>query len=355
MQVGIIFMRIFDYSFLKSGSVPARFVNLVSSIYALRERSRKEMKDHPGIFSALAKEARFQSIEASNAIEGIFAESSVIRMISSGFAEASSDAEKQIAGYKDAFDMVDSRERDLDFRREDMLLLHKAMLSPAGKEYAGKYKQADNLIIEEDLFGNRKIRFVPSSARETPKAMEQLELAYISARSEYGINEILLIPCAILDFLCIHPFSDGNGRMSRLLSSLLLHQQGFDADRYISLDAKIEKNKAEYYESLRLSSIGWEKNENDYFPFAEDFLSSLLQCYKELEDRLSLAGDGKSSKSKRIEGLVLSRIVPISKAEICRYLPDVSFTTVEAVLGRLVKEGKIRKAGSGRGTRYIAK
>lgn len=348
-------MRRFDYSFLKNGRVPASFLNLASVIYSLKERGKYRFKENPGIYEALEKIARFQSVKSSNAIEGIVSTDPRIAMILAGSAEPISRDEKEIAGYKDALAMVHKDYEKLDFRREDMLMLHKTMLSEAKPDFAGEYKKSDNLIVEIDSLGNRKLRFRPASAKETPAAMEQLELAYMDARSESGINELLLIPCAILDFLCIHPFLDGNGRISRLLSLLLLYKEGFDVGKYISFEGEIEKRKDQYYEALRLSSIGWEKNENDYFPFVEDFLSTLYHCYKELDDRFSLVVDGKATKAKRVEALVLSRITPISKTEICEFLPDVSPTTVEAVLGKLVKEEKIRKIGLARGSRYIAK
>ncbi len=149
------------------------------------------------------------------------------------------------------------------------------MMSFAGYEYGGQYKTDDNVILEIDADGNRCVRFRPTSASETPKAMEQLELAYLDARSDANINQLLLIPCVILDFLCIHPFRDGNGRMSRLLSLLLLYKNDFDAGKYVSFEEQINNYKTYYYEALRQSSAGWETNENSYFPFIENFLSTL--------------------------------------------------------------------------------
>ena len=163
----------------------------------------------------------------------------------------------------------------IDFRQSDILRLHEMMMSFAGYEYGGQYKTDDNVILEIDANGNRRIRFRPTSASETPKAMEQLELAYLDARGNSNINQLLLIPCVILDFLCIHPFRDGNGRMSRLLSLLLLYKNGFDAGKYVSFEEQISNYKAYYYEALRQSSAGWETNENSYFPFIENFLSTL--------------------------------------------------------------------------------
>ena len=241
----------------------------------------------------------------------------------------------------------------IDFRQSDILRLHEIMMSFAGHKYGGQYKTDDNVILEIDADGNRRVRFRPTPARETPKAMEQLELAYLDARSDANINQLLLIPCVILDFLCIHPFRDGNGRMSRLLSLLLLYKNGFDAGKYVSFEEQIKNYKAYYYEALRQSSAGWEANENSYFPFIENFLSTLYMCYKELDKRFAVVHGKKITKKARVEATVLNSLTPLSKAEICKILPDVSPTTVEAVLGAMVKTGSVKRIGAGRATRYI--
>ena len=222
-----------------------------------------------------------------------------------------------------------------------------------GNGIGGHYKTDDNVILEIDADGKRKVRFRPTPARETPDAMEQLTLGYLDARNDANINQLLLIPCVILDFLCIHPFRDGNGRMSRLLSLLLLYKNGFDAGKYVSFEEQINNYKAYYYEALRQSSIGWESNENTYFPLIENFLSMLYMCYKELDKRFAVVHGKRITKKARIEATVLNSLTPISKAEICQILPDVSPTTVEAVLGAMVRTGSIQRVGSGRMTRYI--
>ena len=183
--------------------------------------------------------------------------------------------------------------------------------------------------------------------------MEQLELAYMEACSDANINQLLLIPCIILDFLCIHPFRDGNGRMSRLLSLLLLYKNGFDAGKYVSFEEQINNYKAYYYESLRQSSAGWESNDNSYFPFNENFLSTLYMCYKELDKRFAVVHGKKIIKKARVEATVLNSLTPLSKAEICKILPDVNPTTVEAVLGAMVKSGTVKRIGSAQSARYI--
>jgi len=218
----------------------------------------------------------------------------------------------------------------------------------------GTYKESDNVILEV-LGGVRRVRFETTPASETAEAMEQLTLAYIDARSNYNINQLLLIPCFILDFLCIHPFTDGNGRMSRLLSLLLLYKNGFDAGRYISFEEQINRTKVAYYQALKSSSINWHDSQNSYFPFIENFITTLLFCYKELDKRFAVVNAKKTTKAQRVEATVLNSLLPISKQEVCYVLPDVSPTTVEAALANMVKNGIIDKVGTGRNTKYIKK
>lgn len=175
----------------------------------------------------------------------------------------------------------------------------------------------------------------------------------MDAKCNANINQLLLIPCVILDFLCIHPFQDGNGRMSRLLSLLLLYKNGFDAGKYISFEEQINNYKAYYYKSLRQSSEAWHENQNDYFPFIENFLSTLYTCYKELDKRFAVIGDKRITKKTRIEATLLNSLTPLSKAEICKILPDIGPSTVEAVLGSMVKNGQIKRIGSARSSKYI--
>lgn len=348
-------MRKFDYSFLRTGNVPAKFIELTALIYSLREKGRYRFAQHPEVYKGLENISKFQSIKSSNALEGIRTSDDRIRSIISGSAEPLTHDEKEISGYRDALDDIHTRSTKLDFTEKDILEIHNTMYSQSNVAFGGKYKTTNNLIVEFDSYGRRNIRYIPCSAEETPEAMEQMTLAYIVARSEPGINRLLLIPCAILDFLCIHPFEDGNGRVSRLLSLLLLYKEGFDVGKYISFENEIEKRKDFYYEALRLSSIGWDANQNDYFAFAEDFLSTLYHCYKELDDRFAIVGDDKFSKTNRIEATVLNRLTPISKDELCQLLPDISVFTIQSVLGQMVRDGKVEKIGVSKGSRYIRK
>ena len=346
-------MRKFDYSFLNNGLLPASLVNLTSNIAALKTMAGVRRNEYAQIFTELEAVAKVQSVKSSNAIEGIVTSDDRIAAIVNQNSAPLNHNEAEIAGYRDALNEIHLDHAYIDFRRSDILRLHEILMRYAGYESGGQYKTDDNVILEIDADGNRRVRFRPTPARETPKAMEQLELAYLDARGDANINQLLLIPCVILDFLCIHPFRDGNGRMSRLLSLLLLYKNGFDAGKYVSFEEQINNSKAYYYEALRQSSIGWETGENSYFPFIENFLSTLYLCYKELDRRFAVVHGKRITKKARIEATVLNSLTPLSKADICKILPDVSPTTVEAVLGAMIRTGSIRRIGAGRATRYV--
>ena len=348
-------MRKFDYSFLNNGLLPARLVNLTAGITELKTMAGVRKDEYAKIFTELEAVAKIQSVKSSNAIEGIVTSDDRIAAIVSGSSAPLNHNEAEIAGYRDALNAIHAGHEYIDFREGDILRLHETMMSIAGYEFGGKYKTDDNVILEVDADGNRRVRFRPTPAREVKQAMEQLELAYMDARNDANINQLLLIPCVILDFLCIHPFRDGNGRLSRLLSLLLLYKNGFDAGKYVSFEEQINNYKGFYYEALKQSSDGWDTNENDYFPFIENFLSTLYMCYKELDKRFAIVNGKKITKKSRVEATVLNSLTPISKSEICKILPDVSPTTVEAVLGQMVKSGSIKKIGDGRNSRYISR
>jgi Fic family protein len=347
-------VRYFDYSFLEQGMLPAGLVNIVGAIADLRAREAERRDNYPDVFTRLESIAKVQSVRGSNAIEGIVTSEARINQIVIQNAAPLNHDEAEIAGYSAALNLIHTGFETLDIRERDILRLHEMMLSftPNG---GGAYKDSDNVIMEIRPDGRRSIRFAPTPADETAETMEQLTLAYQEARDNSAINRLLLIPCFILDFLCIHPFSDGNGRMSRLLSLLLLYKNGFDAGKYISFEARINNTKALYYQALKDSSENWRSAANDYFPFMGNFLMTLLKCYKELDTHFAAARSGKVSKRQRIETSVMNSLLPISKREICYILPDVSPTTVEKVLGDMLRSGVIEKIGTARSTKYTVK
>jgi len=346
-------MRKFDYSFLDNGLLPANLINLTSIIYSLKTGAEIRKDEYEKIFTELEKIAKVQSVKSSNAIEGIITSDERIKEIVNQSSKPLNHNEQEIAGYRDALNQIHLNYKDIEFNETTILKLHEMMMSYSGYEHGGKYKTDNNLIIEEDSEGNRKVRFTPTTAKETPQAMEQLILAYMDATNNSNINQLLLIPCVILDFLCIHPFKDGNGRISRLLSLLLLYKNGFDAGKYVSFEEQINNSKGYYYETLKESSASWDTNENTYIPFIQNFLSTLYMCYKELDKRFNVVNSKKITKKSRIEATVLNSLTAISKSEICNILPDVSPTTVESVLGTMVREEKIKIVGNGKNTKYI--
>lgn len=348
-------MHKFDYSFLKNTNIPSKFITLSLSIGELKNKALDSQRIYTDAFNELEKIAKVQSVKSSNAIEGIITSDNRIQEIVNKNSAPLNHDEAEIAGYRDALNLIHMNYKTLDFSENTILSLHSMLLSYTNYQYGGKYKDTDNVILEIDANGNRSVRFCSTPASETPKAMEQLYFAYLSAKQDYGINPLLLIPCVILDFLCIHPFLDGNGRMSRLLSLLLLYKEGYDVVKYISYEEQINKYKDLYYEALRISSKGWDLNENDYFAFVENFIFMLLRCYRELDMRFSVVNGKKLSKTNRIEETLKNSITPLSKADIYKVLPDVSVTTIESVLGKLVKSGVVEKIGTSRNTRYIYK
>lgn len=353
MQINEVFMHKFDYSFLDNGMLPSEFVNVTASISSLKTLAAFRKNGFQKIFTELESIAKIQSVKNSNEIEGIVTSDERIAQIVQQNSAPLNHNEMEISGYRDALNLIHSGYENIQFNENTVLSLHRTLLSLTDYNYGGTYKTDDNVILEIDNQGNKKVRFAPVPAEETKAAMEQLFIAYMDASSNSNINKLLLIPCVILDFLCIHPFRDGNGRMSRLISLLLLYRNGFDVGKYISFEEQINKNKNWYYQSLKESSENWHESKNNYFPFTQNFLSILYQCYQELDKRFAVVNSNKITKTARIEATVLNSLLPVSKAEICHLLPDVSPTTVEAVLGKMIKNGLITTVGAGRGTKYI--
>lgn len=343
-------MHKYDYSFLKK-EIPGNIVGLSGIIADLKAKEEFRKLQYVSTFEELQKRAIIESVKGSNAIEGIVTTDERIKDIIEGMKPVSHD-EVEIAGYKDALNLIHSEHDDLDLNEDMILQLHEMMLSGVDAEEAGQYKKRDNYIMEYLPDGTRTIRFKPVKAKDTKKAIEQMLLAYYDARQDFEISPILLIPCVILDFLCIHPFRDGNGRISRLITVLLLYMSGYDIVRYISFEGQIDKYKEAYYDALKQSSEDWHGNNNDYVPFIINFMQILYRCFKNLDEHFMDISIKKAKKSERVEAVLMSAVVPVSKAEILEKLPDVSVKTVELVLSKMVKDKRIVKIGSYRDARY---
>ena len=346
--------HLFTYQFLKKDGIDPQLFSLSNILFDLKVRSEESRKGNKAIFAKLETIAIVESVEGSNAIEGIVATKERIKAIVEDAAPPLGHAEEEIAGYHDAAKFIKEHYADLDFDEGTVKELHRLLTARHVGFRGGEYKRGDNIIAEKGEDGEvRRILFEPTPANETSEAMKNLFLAYRVARDDYDVHPLLLIPCVIVDFLSIHPFSDGNGRVSRLLTLLLLYKAGYDIGRYVSFEAMVNEYKGNYYDSLAQSQRGWHDNANTYAPFIKFTFQILYQCYKEINRRLIGVGTGKAKKRERIEAVVLGSIVPLSKADIVEFLPDVSPTTIEATLARLTKEGKVRKIGTFRNARYL--
>ena len=347
-------MRIFDYSFLQDISVPARILSLISSVSEMKVTSREQERIYTESFHVLEDIALVNSVRSSNAIEGIVTSDLRIQELVVGRDKPHNHTEAEISGYRDALNYIHNEYGDITLSVETICFLH-TVLNAYTPTKGGIFKADDNVIAQIGADGRRKVRFMPVSAKETPDAMEQLVLAYTEANSNPNIHKLLLIPCFILDFLCIHPFSDGNGRISRLLTLLLLYKAGYTVGKYISFEEQTAERKSMYYDALYSSSAGWHENSNDCFPFIDNFAMTLFRCYSELDSRFTIVNGNPLTKAERIKQAVLCSITPISKSDIAKLLPDVGISTIEAVLAKLVKDGTIEKIGSARNVRYRKK
>ena len=234
-----------------------------------------------------------------------------------------------------------------------ILQLHRDLYKFTGASIGGNYKNSDNVIAEEREDGTKTVRFRPVAAWETPDYVNAVTAAYEDALRDGEVDPLALIPMFILDFLCIHPFNDGNGRMSRLLTLLLLYRAGYTVGKYISIEKLIADSKQTYYETLEESSFGWHEGKNDYAPFVRYMLGVIVAAYREFEARASLIVDSDLSKPDRVKEIVRGKIGPMTKAEIMKECPDISQVTVQRVLSDLVKSGDLVKIGGGRYTKYV--
>ena len=344
-------MRRFDYSFLKdkhSNNI-LRLSAVISDAHARQEFRKLQYHD---VFENIREKAIIDSTIGSNAIEGIITSEKRLKQISKQDVDLSHD-EKEILGYKEALELIHNNHFELDVDEKLIKQLHYLIEKDVDPENAGQYKKTNNYIMEFHTDGSRSIRFVPIDKDEVPKAIEQMLYAYYSARQDAEIDSLLLCFCVVLDFLCIHPFTDGNGRVSRLLMMQLLYLAGFDIGRYISIEKRIDEYKEDYYQSLQTSSKLWHENENDYSAFLIFSLQILYRCYKDLNDSLGEISLKKAKKNERIQMVIENSIIPLSKTQIQEKLPDVSIRTIEAQLRKMLEAKTIRKIGTYKDARYI--
>lgn len=349
----MIKVKEFNYREMNSELLVPEIMNLVSKIHEFKGKQDLFVKAKPDILEAMRELSKIQSTGASNRIEGIFTSDLRLEELVSKKSEPVNRDEAEIAGYREVLSTIHENYDYITLKSNVILHLHRDLYSFHPSTNGGRYKNHNNVIEEVDQGGSHRIRFKPLSAFETPEAMEMLCSAYQDAINDERIDPLILISKFVLDFLSIHPFNDGNGRMSRLITLLLLYQQGYIVGKYISIELLIENTKESYYETLQESSIGWNENENNYLPFIKYYLSVFLKAYKEFSDRVEIVVVDKMGKSERVKDLFDKKLGKLSKREISKIYPDISVTTIEKALSDLLKDGQIKNVGSGRGTAYI--
>ena len=310
------------------------------------------IKQSPEVLKSLQTVAAVESTDSSNRLEGITAPQARIKALVIDKVEPRNRSEQEIAGYRDALELVHQAGTDMPVTSNVVLQLHSRLYKYMA-EQGGHWKTTDNEIVEKDPDGNiTRIRFKAVPAVATPQAMQDLVQNYDRALKD-GHDPIVLIPLFILDFLCIHPFRDGNGRVSRLLTGQLLYRAGYDVGRYISLEKRFLETSESYYETLETSSQGWHDNQHDVMPWVRYFWGVILSAYQDFEDRVGNIEEGSGSKSKRVRDAIERKVVPFKSADLKKEVPDVSQDTIRLVLREMKKEGRIKSEGHGRGVRWI--
>ena len=345
-------LREFNYLKLMELSLPVNIYHTIAKIHEYKGKQELYVKNYPDVLDKMIDVAKIQSTKSSNAIEGIYTNDARLNKLMNKKAEPKNRNEEEIAGYRHVLDIIHENYAYIEFNKNDILTLHNQLYSYSYVNYKGKFKTLDNTIMEVDALGNRKVRFQPVSSFETEMYFDEMVEAYNKAVKE-NIPALILIPVLIHDFLCIHPFDDGNGRMSRLLTLLLLYKFDYFVGRYISIEMLIEESKESYYEELQRSSENWYTGENDEIPFIRYMLGVLLKAYKECDDRFNLIGNEKLTSPERVLSVIQRSLEPLSKKDIMILCPDISQRTIERALKELNDNSKIKQVGSGRSTKYI--
>lgn len=344
-------MRYFDYSELKNKTWDTDVLNLIAQIYRQKGKQELYLQQQPQELETLVEIAKVQSTEASNAIEGIRTTDVRLKQLVREKTAPRNRAEEEIAGYRDALNTIHKYFDAIPITSSFILQIHKILMSQVDVAFGGKYKNVQNYISATDGNGKSITLFTPLSPFETPAAMDSLCDAYNHAIGS-GTESLLLIPIFIHDFLCIHPFIDGNGRMSRLLTTLLLYRSGFYVGKYISLESKISKHKDLYYDALQASQEDWHTNGDNPLPFVKYLLRTILAAYGDFEERVGII-TSKLSATDMVLKAVQTKIGRITKQEIRELCPTLSLSSVENSIRELIKSGDIERRGSGRATYYI--
>ena len=346
-------MHNFDYSKIWQRALTPDVVALLTKIHEYKVRQVLFADSKADTLTQLLDMAKIQSADASNKIEGIFTSDDRLKKIVNDKTHPRNRNEREIAGYREVLSTIRESYAYVPFKPNMILQLHQNLYKYSGTTLSGRFKVSDNVIVEVDDYGNETVRFIPMETGATPQAVDDLCLAFENILKDGEVEPLIIIPMAILDFLCIYPFNEGNGRMGRLLTLLLLYQTGYTVGKYISIEKLIEQSKETYYETLQQSSYGWHENENDYLPFIRFMLGVILKAYKEFFERTELLTMKGVSKPDRVAATIKNTLGKITKTEILKRCPDVSEITVQRTLAELLNKGDIIKIGGGRYTQYV--
>ncbi len=345
-------MREFHYGKINQMKWDTEIISLIGAIYRYQGMQNLYLKQKPEELNKLIEIAKIQSTETSNEIEGIVTTNTRLKQIMSEKTTPKNRSEREIAGYRDVLNVIHENSEYIPITQNYILQLHKIMFSHLDTSHAGKTKNTQNYISACYADGHSKVLFTPLSPFETPAALDRICEEYNRVIGNAEVEPLLVIPTFIHDFLCIHPFNDGNGRMSRILTTLLLYRSGFYVGKYISLEAMIAKNKTLYYETLDEAGYNWHTGEEDILPFVKYLLGTILAAYKEFEDRFSLVEE-KLPAVEIVRKAVNLKIGKFTKQDVMELCPSLSISSIEGSLRKLTEEGKIRKEGVGRATVYI--
>lgn len=344
-------MREFNYSLIRNQKWDSELLSLIAAIYKEAGKQELYLKQRPQELEKLVEIAKIQSTEASNAIEGIVTTSTRIRQLVEEKTTPHNRDEQEIAGYRDALNIIHESFDAIPVTQNYILQLHKIMYSHMNNPMAGRTKNVQNYITATYPDGHTEILFTPLEPYETPEALDRICEEFNKVIGNMELEPLIAIPVFIHDFLCIHPFNDGNGRMSRLLTSLLLYRCGFYVGRYISLEAKIAKNKDLYYSALSESQTGWHEGTEDVVPFIKYILGTVLAAYKDFEDRFALV-EIKRTALETVRMASQSKIGRFTKQDIRELCPSLSLSAIESALRKMVDDGELKREGSGKNICY---
>lgn len=344
-------MRDFHYTAIREQKWDSEILGLIAAIYKEAGKQEMYLKQRPEELEKLVEIAKVQSTEASNAIEGIVTTSTRIRQLVEEKTAPRNRDEQEIAGYRDALNIIHENFDAIPITRNYILQLHKVLYSHMNNPMAGQTKSVQNYISATDPNGHTETLFTPLAPFETPEALERICDEYNRVIGNMEAEPLIVIPIFIHDFLCIHPFNDGNGRMSRLLTTLLLYRNGFYVGKYISLEAKIAQNKDLYYTALRQAQEGWHEGTEDAVPFIKYLLGIILSAYRDFEERFSLV-EQKKPALETVRQATLNKIGRFSKRDIRELCPALSVSSIEGALRKLVASGELKREGNGKSTCY---